>query len=222
MATQQANPDTHLRALEELLGQAERDTSLARHRLETCEERETKLREQVEKVRRAWQPAPTDAGVTEARWISAARELGSFSAAELGAELGVTKQVARKHIAELEADGRLVPDGMLGKTPTWRFAKPTDAGEAFEAQRRLQLVREFQRPAVEAVAGTGGHNPINQLKGSPDTKAAVRDAIAAGWMFRELGSGHFVLKLDGETVKVSKTPQNDSSHANRIRRQTRA
>lgn len=234
MSTQQAPIETQLAALQKLHSDARIRVQQLRHQLADALDREQRLGEQLgQVVIRCERKTPGsesfgERGVGETVFRAALRGLGSFSAAELAAEVGCSKAKARAKIKEYEQSGVVIADGKLGVTPTFKYIKPTDTGNAFKNQqdKPLKLAPELAVVDREAdpmkmpdgvIAGTG-NTLISAMNG--DTKKAVKAAVVDGWTLLEAGSGHFYLSKGYERVRVSKTPQNDSTHAQRVRRET--
>lgn len=209
----------------------------AQLRKRTLLESETSLREELTRIRRDLAACeqeialcedagrPRRKGVAEETWRRTVRQLGTFTVSELGTELGVTVQTARKHLdTMLKMDPPIVKaDGRSLGQKLYVYCKPTDAGAAFETQHRLRPVGEdFSTDDAPlrgvAVAGTGSR-PEDAIVAKP-VRAAVRGAIAAGWTLHPKGDGHWSLRKGDQEVGVAGTPKNPDGTAQLIRRKT--
>lgn len=181
-------------------------------------------------VGRAADPTtPARAVASEAQWRETIRSLGTFTVSELAAELGCKQATARKHLDALIASERVVPAGrVLGKA-VYEYARPTEPGPAFEAQRRLQSVptpeAQAQAMATEApvrgtVAGISQRHDSHMIPNKV-VRAAVAEAEGRGWRIKRKGDGHFVLVKGARRVPVAGTPSNPEGAADIIRRMTR-
>jgi hypothetical protein len=150
----------------------------------------------------------------------AIRQLGTFTVSELAATLGVSTATARKRLREAEEAGMAIGAGRSLGQSLYRYVKPEEVGEEFKRQqeRRLALVPAPMKPS-QPVAGTGA-NTWDTLA-HKDVRAAVKEAVLAGWRLITQGDGHYRLVKDGRKVPVYGTPSNPSGHAESIRRATR-
>jgi hypothetical protein len=172
--------------------------------------------------------AQTSPTIDQARWRTAVRELGTFTVDELAAEVGSSYQTAKRHVDELLEVDVIVTQGKVLGRYCYSFVRPEGPGAAFTAQTALRVVPSPEKAAVAdmanmprgaPVAGTGG-GLVSELS-AKDVRDAVKDAQRCGWMLIKKGDGHFVLTKGRQRVQVALTPQNASTQAARIRRQTR-
>lgn len=166
------------------------------------------------------------------RFRRCVRELGSFTTGELMAEIGLSRQQTSKRLAALEVQGMVKRTGKFGKDSVWEYVPPTEPGQA--ALTDLARRKSLPSPEQTALAGAtitarkiADHEsavPIDRRlvasMSAKESKKAAMEAIARGWALKRTGGNHFLLKKGDRSVSVSLTPQNDSSHAARIRRQT--
>lgn len=187
-----------------------------RESLAHCE-RELRLCEDAQKPRRQ--------SVAEETWRRTVRQLGTFTVSELACELGVSTALARKHLGtmmDMDPPMAKTVGRALGKQ-LYSYCKPTEAGAAFETERRLRVVGDIV-PDVDApvrgaaVAGTGS-NPWDVISHKV-LRDAVRDAVRAGWKLQKKGDGHWSLWKGTDEVGVASSPSNPTGAAEIVRRGT--
>lgn len=217
-----------------------------RRELQRLQIREQGLLAELEDVRRKvaeyeqrmkWEApalAPPPASVTsidvEAIWRRKVREMGTFTVGELAGVMDVSKQTAKKRLDRMAQQGIVKPAGKFQGHPMFEYVKPAEAGDAFKKQ---QATRPRETP--EELAARLAPSPLKQVRGqasngqklsasmsAKESKKAVQEAEARGWKLQRTGGNHYLLKKGDKVVAVSLTPQNDSTHAARIRRETRA
>lgn len=158
-------------------------------------------------------------GLTEDRWRAAVRKLGTFTTGELATELDVSKPVAKRHLDKMVEEGIVAPDGRYRKSPMFKYQRPVEAGDGFDAQQRLRVVPDFEVPQVVragTIAGTGTNaDPLNGLV--KEVRSVVKAAMKDGWDFQRVGGDHFRLTKTGcKAVPVAGTPRNAGNHATQV------
>jgi DNA-binding transcriptional ArsR family regulator len=164
-------------------------------------------------------------GNTEEAWRRAARKLGAFTAAELATELGVTRATAKKHLNAMHEAGIVKDLGrrMFG-SPMFEYLKPTEAGEAHEAQKRLRVVPDPEREAVSAPLRRQDVKHTSTGRGSipKEIMPLIQEAQQRGWVLGSDGGKHdYYLKLGPHKVPVSGSPR-DAIHTRNFLRQNLA
>lgn len=153
-------------------------------------------------------------------WRRTVRQLGVFTVSELAAELEVSRPVAKKHLDAMltHVPPLVVPAGrVLGKA-AYEYVRPTEAGAAFEIDRRRAVVDEPIQYA-EPVAGVS-KNAGSAMIADKVVREAVRDAERRGWVLHKKGDGHFVLTKGTKRVPVAGSPSNPGGSADIVRRLT--
>lgn len=143
-------------------------------------------------------------------------KLGTFTASELGAELGCS--TARARIELKRAMHIVKPDGSWAGRQMWAYVAPEGPGAAFEAQQRL-------KPVEQQVARGGGEikQSILSMVSHKEIKEVVREALKDGWELVHVGGKHpLALVKSGRRVGIASTPTNPGHAAKAIRRQLRA
>lgn len=161
--------------------------------------------------------------VAEEAWRRAVRELGTFTVRELATELGCSPITAKKHLYDMKDAGMVQPAGRLGRSPMYSYIKPDDAGEGFDAQRRLRSVETIgmtDRTYAGPVAGTG-RSPADSIN-HPALRAVVRKGLSNGWRLHKRGDGHFAMVKPGcAPITVPSSPQNATEEAKSLTRKLR-
>lgn len=141
--------------------------------------------------------------IGEETWRRTARELGTFTTGELAAALDVKPATASRHLNELIEAGILKPAGRAMGRPIYEYVKPTEAGAAFEQQRKLTRVPDPYLGAVDmpvrgmAVEGSGRSGDLYGGIQNSEVRAVVKRAIRMGWDLQRTGTNHFKLVRAG-------------------------
>lgn len=163
--------------------------------------------------------APIVASETVRRVV---HELRTFTLSELAAELGTTKQTARRYLDPLlcMVPPMVVESGRAMGQQVYEFSKPTEPGEAFEAQQRLRAVANdnivARSPeASQPVAGTGANTSLGPSKTVNELR---REASRYGVRVEREAGGHLRwIAPNGEWVRSSSTPSASSMKRTRAK-----
>jgi bacterioferritin-associated ferredoxin len=217
--------EARLAALRNRVAQLERDEEGLLTKLEQIRAEKNRSQASIIDTERALSPSARGRrGVAEHSFRRAVRELGTFTPSELAAELGCSKQSAKKHIDELVEAEIIKPAGRLAGKPMFEYVKPTEAGEAFDAQQHRPTIKLPTPEQVQAreVARARPHD-IRQSRISgvrdKEIRKVVREAQALGWELQQHGrTGHvFRLVRDTDSVSLPSTPRDSDAAADMLR-----
>lgn len=162
--------------------------------------------------------------VMEPEWRAAVRKLGTFTVSELAAELGCTKATAKRHLDEMAtSDPPLVrPDGHYKRMPMFMYLKPTEAGERFEAQRRLRVVATPEQEAATMAASRNDEVKQSHIGSIPNkaVRSVCREAVRQGWQLMKVDQGDHPFRLckpGRAPVTVPSSPRNAGDAVSRMR-----